>query len=82
MLTNAEGIHTQREVSGQRVVARTRTKTSTRGGDQISRNYTIVDREMFGKLQSAKNELRFEVGTVLTVHKFFVFRLLIFKQHG
>ena len=35
-----------------------------------------------GKLQSAKNELRFEVGTVLTVDKFFVFRLLIFKQHG
>ena len=34
------------------------------------------------KLQSAYNELRFDVGTVLTVHKYFVFRLLIFKQHG
>ena len=34
------------------------------------------------KLQSDYNELRFDVGTVLTVHKSFVFRLLIFKQHG
>ena len=48
LLTNAEGIHTQQEVSNQRIAARTRTKTSTRGGDEISRNYTIVDREMFG----------------------------------
>ena len=29
------------------------------------------------KLQSAHNELRFDVETVLTVHKSFVFRLLI-----
>ena len=35
-----------------------------------------------GKLQSAYNELRFDVGTVLAVHKSFVFRLLIFKQHS
>ena len=45
----------------------------------------IVDRDMvwkLGKLQSAYNELGFDVGTVLTVHKSFVFRLLIFKQHG
>ena len=44
----------------------------------------IVDRDMIwklGKLQSAYNELRFDVGTVLTVHKSFVFRLLVFKQH-
>ena len=42
----------------------------------------IVDRDMvwkLGRLQSAYNELRFDVGTVLTVHKYFVFRL--FKQH-
>ena len=32
------------------------------------------------KLQSAYNELRLDVGTVLTLHKSFVFRLLIFKQ--
>ena len=47
--------------------------------------YIIVDRDMvwkLGKLQSDYNELRFDVGTVLTVHKSFVFRLLIFKQHG
>ena len=45
----------------------------------------IVNRDMvwkLGKLQSDYNELRFDVGTVLTVHKSFVFRLLIFKQHG
>ena len=35
-----------------------------------------------GKFQSDYDELRFDVGTVLTVHKYFVFRLLIFKQHG
>ena len=35
-----------------------------------------------GKLQSAYNELRFDVDTVLAVHKSFVFYLLIFKQHG
>ena len=43
----------------------------------------IFDRDMvwkLGKLQSAYNELRFDVGTVLTVHKSFVFRLLIFKM--
>ena len=45
LLTNAEGIHTQQEVSNQRIAAK---KTSTRGGDEISRNYTIVHREMFG----------------------------------
>ena len=46
---------------------------------------TIVDRDMVwkvGKLQSDYNELRFDVETVLAVHKSFVFRLLIFKQHG
>ena len=44
----------------------------------------MVDRDMvwkLGKLQRAYNELRFDVGTVLAVHKSFVFRLL-FKQHG
>ena len=35
-----------------------------------------------GYLQSADNELRFDVETVLTVYKSSVFRLLIFKQHG
>ena len=48
-------------------------------------NTNIVDQEMFGKLgklQSAYNQQRFDVGTVLTVQKSFVFRLLIFKQHG
>ena len=43
----------------------------------------IVNRDMvwkLSKLQSDYNELHF--GTVLTVHKYFVFRLLIFKQHG
>ena len=47
--------------------------------------HTIVDRDMvwkLGKLQSDYNELRFDVGTVLAVHKSFVFRLLIFKQRG
>ena len=46
---------------------------------------SIVDRDMvwkLGKLQSAYNELGFDVETVLTVHKSFVLRLLIFKQHG
>ena len=46
---------------------------------------TILDRDMvwkLGKLQSAYNELRFDVETVLAVHKSFVFRLLIVKQHG
>ena len=33
-----------------------------------------------GKLQRAYNELRFDVGTVLALHKPFVFRLLIFKH--
>ena len=33
------------------------------------------------KLQNAYNELRFDFWTALTVHKSFVFRLLIFKQH-
>ena len=45
--------------------------------------YCIVDRDMvwkLGKRQSAY-ELSFDVGTVLTVHKSFVSRLLIFKQH-
>ena len=45
----------------------------------------MVDRDMIwklGKLQSAYNELRFDVETVLTVHKSFVFRLLILKQHS
>ena len=44
---------------------------------------SIVDRDMvwkLGELQSAYNELRFDVETV--VRKSFVFRLLIFKQHG
>ena len=44
-----------------------------------------VDRDMvwkLGKLQSTYNELRFDVGTVPAVHKSFVFRILIFKQHG
>ena len=44
---------------------------------------TIVDRDMvwkLGKHQSAYNELRFDVGTVLTLHKSFVFRMLIFQQ--
>ena len=39
----------------------------------------IVDRHIvwkLGKLQSAYNELRFDVGTVIAVHKPFVFRLL------
>ena len=45
----------------------------------------LVDRDMvwkLGWLQSADNELRFDVETVLTVHKSFVYRLLIFKQDG
>ena len=46
---------------------------------------SIVNRDMvwkLDKLQSGYNELRFDVGTVLTVHKSFVFHLVIFKQHG
>ena len=45
----------------------------------------IVDRDMvwkLGKLQSTYNELRFDVETVLAVHKSIVSSLLIFKQHG
>ena len=41
---------------------------------------SIVDRDMVWKLvklQSAYNELRFDVGTVLALHKSFVFRSLI-----
>ena len=48
-------------------------------------NIACIDRDMvwkLGKLQSAYNELRFDVGTVLAIHKSFIFRLLIFKQHG
>ena len=34
----------------------------------------------YGKLQSAYNELRFDVGTILAMHKYFVFRLLILAE--
>ena len=40
----------------------------------------IVDRDMvwkLGKPQSACNDLRFDVGTVHAMHKYFVLRLLI-----
>ena len=51
----------------------------------VYRTIGVVDQDMvwkFGKLQNAYNELRFDVGLVLTVHKSFVFRSSIFKQHG